>query len=283
MVGLDFAGKDYRSDVSDRNLNQQVSRILLLIMFLAFIVGSAGSGKSMLTAVLAEYLLEREQDVCTVNLDPGVLNLPYGPDVDVRRYIDIEEIQEEYGLGPNGALVMASDLVANYVEDLRREVEELGAEYVIVDTPGQLELFAFRASGPFIVRNLSDGLKALVYLVDAPFSVNPLNFISNLYLSIAVYARILQPQIYVLSKVDLVDEYTREKILNWFDDLDALEAEVSAETETLLLARSLVEGLKSLEVLSDIIPVSARTGEGVSSLSAALTRIFAGGEEMLEG
>jgi GTPase SAR1 family protein len=254
-------------------------------MFLAFIVGSAGSGKSMLTSALAEYLLEKEQDVCTVNLDPGVLNLPYNPDVDVRAYISVEDIQEEYGLGPNGALIMASDLIANYIEDLREEIEDTGAEYIVVDTPGQLELFAFRASGPFIVREISRNPKAIVYLVDAPFSANPLNFVSNLYLSVAVYTRILEPQIYVLSKVDLVDEDTREKILDWFEDFDMLEADVEGaiKDEGLFMARSIVEGLKSLDIFLELIPVSAKTGEGLPLLSAALTRVFTGGEEMLEG
>jgi GTPase SAR1 family protein len=145
-------------------------------MFLAFIVGSAGSGKSMLTSALAEYLLEKEQDVCTVNLDPGVLNLPYNPDVDVRAYISVEDIQEEYGLGPNGALIMASDLIANYIEDLREEIEDTGAEYIVVDTPGQLELFAFRASGPFIVREISRNPKAIVSLLSEPskFRIEPI-------------------------------------------------------------------------------------------------------------
>ncbi|MEM2739483.1 MAG: ATP/GTP-binding protein [Candidatus Bathyarchaeia archaeon] len=254
-------------------------------MFLAFMVGSAGCGKSMLTSALAEYLLEKEQDVCTVNLDPGAVNLPYNPDVDIRAYISIEDVQEEYGLGPNGALIMASDLTANHIEDLREEIEDTGAEYVLVDTPGQLELFAFRASGPFIVRELSSDPKAIVYLVDAPFSANPLNFVSNLYLSVAAYMRILEPQIYVLSKVDLVDEDTKEKLLDWFEDFDMLEADVegSIRDESLLIARSIVEGLKSLDIFSELIPVSAKTGEGLPLLSAALTRIFSGGEEMLEG
>lgn len=254
-------------------------------MFLAFMVGSAGSGKSMLTAALAEYLLEKEQDVCIVNLDPGVLSMPYNPDVDIRTYVSVEDIQEEYGLGPNGALVMASDLVANYIEDIREEIEDIGAEYVLIDTPGQLELFAFRASGPFIVREISKDPKAIVYLVDAPFSANPLNFVSTLYLSVAVYTRILEPQVYVLSKVDLVDEETRERILDWFEDFDMLEVDVegSVRDEGLIVAKSIVEGLKGIDIFSELIPVSAKTGEGLPLLSAALTRVFTGGEEMLEG
>lgn len=53
-------------------------------MFIVFIIGTAGSGKSQLTATFGEWLKMSKQDVVTVNLDPGVSTLPYSPEVDVR-------------------------------------------------------------------------------------------------------------------------------------------------------------------------------------------------------
>jgi ABC-type ATPase involved in cell division len=53
-------------------------------MPLAFIIGTAGSGKSFFTAAFSEWLKMSKQDVAVVNLDPGALKLPYSPDVDVR-------------------------------------------------------------------------------------------------------------------------------------------------------------------------------------------------------
>ena len=82
-------------------------------MFVVFIIGTAGSGKSQLTATFGEWLKMSKQDVVTVNLDPGVSTLPYSPEVDVRDYVDVGNLMEEYGLGPNGALIMAADLIAD--------------------------------------------------------------------------------------------------------------------------------------------------------------------------
>ena len=123
-------------------------------MPIAFIIGTAGSGKSLFTAAFSEWLKLSKQDVAVVNLDPGVLKLPYSPDVDVRNYVDVGNIMEKYGLGPNGAVILAADLIADEVENLTRDIEAVDADIVLVDTPGQMELFAFIASGPYIVDEL---------------------------------------------------------------------------------------------------------------------------------
>ena len=60
-------------------------------MNVAFIIGTAGSGKSLLSAAFADWLRIAKQDVAIVNLDPGVLKLPYTPDIDIRDYVRIEE------------------------------------------------------------------------------------------------------------------------------------------------------------------------------------------------
>jgi len=125
-------------------------------MPLVFIIGTAGSGKTLFTAAFAEWLKLSKQDVTVVNLDPGALKLPYQPDVDVRNYVDVENLMEKYSLGPNGALIMAADLIADEIENLTRDIDETHADIVLVDTPGQMELFAFRASGPYIVNELTE-------------------------------------------------------------------------------------------------------------------------------
>ena len=184
-------------------------------MFIVFIVGTAGSGKSLLTAAFGDWLKMSKQDVAIVNLDPGVFVLPYSPEVDVRDYVDMGDLMEKYQLGPNGALVMAADLVADEIEKLTKEIEELQTDIVLVDTSGQMELFAFRASGPYIANELTKEPKAIVYLYDAVFSINPLNYVSNLFLSSAVYNRFMLPQVHVLSKCDLVPKEEVNRIVNW--------------------------------------------------------------------
>ncbi len=250
-------------------------------MVIVFIIGTAGSGKSLLTASLNEWLKVGKQKAATVNLDPGVLTLPYTPDLDIRNYIDIRRIMSEQGLGPNGALVLASDLIAEDAERLGGEIEDLQSDMVIVDTPGQMELFAFRASGPYIANELTTEPKAIIYLFDAVFSFNPLNYVSNLFLSAAVYNRFFFPQLHVLSKSDLLPPEEANRIVDWSADPEALEVVIEEKlTGTRrLLSRDMMHAIYRLGLHFKLIPVSGKTNEGLINLGSALERILTGGEK----
>jgi GTPase SAR1 family protein len=249
-------------------------------MFIVFIIGTAGSGKSRLTAAFSEWLKISKQNVITVNLDPGALTLPYSPDVDVRNYVNVGSLMEDYGLGPNGALIMAADLIADEIERISKEVEDLKSDIVLVDTAGQMELFAFRASGPYIASELTREPKAIVYLFDAVFSVNPLNYVSNLFLSAAVYNRFLLPQIHLLSKTDLLPKEEADKIVDWSANQKDLEMSVEQKLEGTrrLLSRNMIHAIYQLGLRFLLIPVSARTNEGMINFNMALERILAEGE-----
>jgi len=216
-----------------------------------------------------------------VNLDPGVLNLPYVPDIDIRNYININQIMNEYGLGPNGALILAADLIAEEAERLGGEIEDLQSDVVIVDTPGQMELFAFRASGPYIANELTKEPKAIVYLFDAVFSFNPLNYVSNMFLSAAVYNRFFFPQLHVLSKCDLLPPKEANRVLEWSGDPEALEAVIEEKLNGTrrLLSRDMMQAIYRLGLEFQLIPVSGKTNQGLINLSSALERILSGGEK----
>jgi hypothetical protein len=250
-------------------------------MFIVFIIGTAGSGKSMLTAAFSKWLEISKQNVAVVNLDPGVLTLPYSPDVDVRDYVNIEDLMEKYGLGPNGALIMAADLIADEIEQISKEIEELRSDIVLVDTSGQMELFAFRASGPYIASELTKEPKAIVYLFDAVFSVNPLNYVSNLFLSTAVYNRFFLPQVHLLSKSDLLPKEEVDKIVDWSANPNALETSIDQKLEGTkrLLSRNVMRAIYQLGLKFLLIPISAKTNEGIINFNTSLERILAGGEK----
>ncbi len=250
-------------------------------MFIVFIIGTAGSGKSLLTAAFSDWLKMSKQDVAVVNLDPGALTLPYSPDVDVRDYVNVGDLMEKYGLGPNGALIMAADLIADEVEQISREVEELNSDIVLVDTAGQMELFAFRASGPYIASELTKRPKAIVYLFDAVFSVNPLNYVSNIFLSAAIYNRFLIPQIHLLSKCDLLPKEEVDKIVDWSVNPKVLEYSIEQKLEGTkrLLSRNMMFAVYKLGLRFLLVPVSAKTNDGMINFSMALERILNEGEK----
>jgi len=251
------------------------------MVFVAFIIGTAGSGKSLLTSSLVERMVREKQKVAALNLDPGVVTLPYTPDIDIRDYVTIDSVMEKYQLGPNGALIMAADLIANETGRLTEEIEDLNPDVLLVDTPGQMELFAFRASGPYIAQTITDDPKAIVYLFDSVFSSNPLNYVSNMFLSAAVYTRFFLPQIHVLSKCDLLPEADLELILEWSEDSEALELAINERLEGTkrLLGQRMTEAIHQLDLSFPLIPVSAKTNEGILNLNAMLERVFTGGEK----
>jgi len=250
-------------------------------MFIVFIIGTAGSGKSLLTAAFSDWLKLAKQNVIAVNLDPGVLTLPYTPDIDIRDYIKIEQLMEQYELGPNGALIMAADLIAEETERLGEEIATFNPDIALVDTPGQMELFAFRASGPYIANELTKEPKALIYLFDSVFSSNPLNYVSNVFLSAAVYNRFFTPQVHVLSKSDLLPPEDMNRIVDWSANPTALEAAIEEKLTGTgrLLSRDVIHAVYRLGLKFLLIPVSAKTNEGFINLNATLERILAGGEK----
>ena len=245
-----------------------------------FVVGTAGAGKSLMTHALKDLLVGKEWDVVTVNLDPGVESLPYDPDVDVRNSVNLHELMEKYDLGPNGGLVLAADMIASKTSELQEEINEFNADYVIFDTPGQMELFAYRPSGPFIVKQMGRGESALLFLFDSWLMNDASNFLSLMLLASSVKLRFGVPFIPILSKADLVPDSIR-KIQGWARKpgtiLDELSSKLSGDDY--LLYSGLLRTLSSKGFISRLWPVSSSSGEGILDLSAAIANMFQGGED----
>jgi GTPase SAR1 family protein len=235
----------------------------------------------MVNSCFSDWLKMSKQDVATVNLDPGALKLPYSPDVDVRNYVDATDIMEKYGLGPNGAAIMAADLIADEIENLTRDIEEAHADFVLVDTPGQMELFAFRASGPYIVNELTKEPKALMYLFDAVFSANPFNYVSNMFLAAAVYNRFFQPQLHLLSKTDLLPKKSVGQIVEWSGNTRSLEDALQTQLEETkrLFSQNMMRAIGQLGLQFHLTPVSSKTNDGLVGVNAILERLLMQGEK----
>lgn len=250
-------------------------------IFFNFIVGTAGSGKSLLTAALSDHLRKQELGVAIVNLDPGVVWLPYSPDVDVRDYVNYDHVMRDYNLGPNGALVACLDLLISSVESIRLEIEGLEPDYVIADTPGQLELFAFRATGNHLISSLGDANGAILFTSDPNLARQPSSLVSMLLLSASVQYRFLKPQLNVLTKSDLMNSEELARVVSWLEEPSSLGKALEEDGKGLdrLLIERTYKMLEDSEQPSSLIVTSASTGFGIGNLHAELQRIFTGGEE----
>jgi GPN-loop GTPase len=246
-----------------------------------FISGTAGSGKSLLTSKLHEYYSKNGAFAAVLNLDPGVENLPYTCDVDVRDHVDYVSIMKQYSLGPNGALIMTNDLIASKIDDIQNEINHINPDYLIVDTPGQIELFAYRSSGRFLVENISSEEKTNIFLFDGALITSPVNFVSIALLATSIRLRLNLPTINVLTKTDLIG-IKLKNILQWTTSLSTLENAISneADGETYTLSTNILRGLNLGGFAQGLLPISNVTGEGLINLESALSRILNLGEEV---
>jgi len=120
-----------------------------------------------------------------------------------------------------------------------------------------------------------------VYLFDAVFSVTPQNYISNLFLSSAVYNRFLMPQVHVLSKCDLLPKEQVNKVVDWSSSRNALAEAIDQNLEGTkrLLNRGMMQAIYKLGLIFPLTPVSAKTNEGMINFNMALERVLSQGDK----
>lgn len=248
-----------------------------------FVTGTAGSGKSLLTSSLKRWYVNKGEDAIAVNLDPGVVNLPYEPDVDVRLRVNLQDVMEEYSLGPNGALILAADLVATRLAEIQEDVDSYKAEYVIIDTPGQTELFSFRESGEYIVKEFNADSKALLFLLDPLLATTPVNFLSIALLSASVGLRLNIPRLSVLTKRDIAKESVKT-IVEWSRNAKVFEDALAAtkDSDQFSLYSELFRTLRKLAFGAELYPISSVTLDGFIALVGELARLGHGGEEFTD-
>ena len=235
----------------------------------------------MLTSKIYDYYTSNGAFVAILNLDPGVDSLPYTCDIDVRDQIDIVSIMKQYELGPNGALIMANDLIASKIDQLQDQIDDVNPDYLLIDTPGQIELFAYRTSGPFLVQNLNLDEKMSIFLFDGALVTTPVNFVSIALLATSIKLRLGLPTINVLTKTDLIGDKLKD-ILTWSTNLSALENSISKEVdgEFYTLTTTILRSLNLGGFAQGLIPISNSTGEGMVNLQSALSRSINLGEEV---
>jgi len=248
-------------------------------LFLIFVLGTAGSGKSELTGAFTRWLEMQGEDAMAINLDPGAITIPYSANVDVRDYIRVEALMEEYGLGPNGGLMLASELMLEIVDQLSSDIDDFGPDVALVDTPGQMEMFAFRDIGARIAEDISDEGKGVIYLFDASFCRDPLNYVMNMFLASAVNSRFLLPQVSVLSKADVLHDEL-EELESWGEDTANLEEAINSRLTGLnrLISQDMMEVINRLGVEFNPIAFSTRTNLGFNRLYSEISRVFMAGE-----
>lgn len=120
--------------------------------------------------------------------------------------MNYKEVMKQYGLGPNGGIVTALNLFSTKFDQVIELIDKAGKdhEYVIIDTPGQIEVFTWSASGTIITETLAAQFPTIiVYVMDIVKSVNPVTFMSNMLYACSILYKTKLPFIIVMNKVIL--------------------------------------------------------------------------------
>jgi len=238
------------------------------------ILGTAGSGKSALTATFGKWIKQNtDRSVAYINLDPGSDYVPFEPDFDIRDYFTIARIMRDENLGPNGAMVRASELLSAKAAEFAKAINKIEAEVRLVDTPGQMEVFLFHG-GPEITK-LMRGVTISLFMTDATIAEKASGLVLTRLLGLSTSLRLGVPAVSVLNKIDLVGDKLAN-IDRLLSDSEFLKDRVVKEGSGVMidLTLSLSKTLPELLPAARLVRVSAKTGEGMADLYDIVHEIF---------
>jgi GPN-loop GTPase len=176
-----------------------------------------------------------------INLDPAVRTVPFTPNIDIRDSVNYKEVMKQYNLGPNGGILTSLNLFTTKVDQIVNLLEKRTkpdpekpnlkvAKEIIVDTPGQIEVFVWSASGAILLDSLASSFPTVIaYVIDTPRTASTSTFMSNMLYACSILYKTKLPMILVFNKSDVKDpSFAKE----WMTDFEAFQAALREEEET---------------------------------------------------
>jgi len=227
-------------------------------------IGMAGSGKTSFIQRVNSYIHSNGKAGYLLNLDPAVSQVPFGANIDIRDTVNYKQVMKEYNLGPNGGILTSLNLfttkfdqVLDFIEKRSKEVD-----YILLDTPGQIEIFTWSASGAIITDTLAASYPTVVaYIIDTPRSTNPATFMSNMLYACSIMYKTKLPFIIVFNKTDVV---SHDFAVEWMTDYESFQNALQDNTTYMgSLINSMCLMLEEFYNSLKVSGVSAVTGEGM--------------------
>lgn len=231
------------------------------------VLGMAGSGKTTFIRQLNGFLHMRNKFPYLVNLDPAVNEVPYPANIDIRDTVKYKDVMKEYGLGPNGAIMTSLNVFATRFDQVLQILSKRKSEYdyVLIDTPGQIEVFTWSASGTIISESLAAEFPTMIaYVMDIQRSTSPVTFVSNMLYACSILYKTKLPFVVVMNKTDIVQHTFA---VDWMRDWTVFQEALSQETSYMgNLAQSLSLALDEFYCNLKCVGVSSLMGLGFDEL-----------------
>jgi translation initiation factor IF-2 len=143
------------------------------------------------------------------------------------------------------------------------------SRHILVDTPGQIEIFTWSASGAIITDTLAATYPTVVaYIIDTPRTTSPATFMSNMLYACSILYKTKLPFILVFNKTDVV---SHSFAVDWMTDFESFQQALQQDTtymSSLMNSMSLV--LDEFYSHLKVVGVSAVTGEGMDEFFQAV-------------
>lgn len=199
---------------------------------------ASGSGKTTFMQRINSHLHSQRTPPYVLNLDPAVHTVPFDCNIDIRDSINYKEVMREYNLGPNGGILTSLNMFATKIDQIIGILEKrttpdpkspkaVPIKDIIVDTPGQIEVFVWSASGSILLDSLASSFPTVIaYIIDTPRTSSTSTFMSNMLYACSILYKTKLPMILVFNKTDVKDaEFAKE----WMTDFEAFQAALQQE------------------------------------------------------
>lgn len=180
-------------------------------VFGQLVIGPPGCGKTTYCNGMQQFLKGLGRKVAVINMDPANDVLPYECTIDIAKLITVEDVMSTLKLGPNGGLVYCMEFLETNVQWLLDEIAKVKDHYIIIDCPGQVELYTHHSSVKSLVEALEKwGLRlCAVHLVDSNYCTDPGKYIAVLLTSLTTMLQVELPYVHVLSKADMIEKQSK--------------------------------------------------------------------------